>query len=1177
MKLRQRPLRAELLEDRCVPAVFIVDSLGDTGTGEGNSGDLRYVITQANLNPGHDTIRFVVNGTIELESALPEITDSLSILGNGTAVTVIQPSASAVTQFTPFLVNGTHLDLFDLSLLNGDTRITLGASGLAAYNNASVNIDSVEFRNHHTGYAGILSLFESQTEIRNSLFENATHLMSQQRGVVHNLGGQLVVSQSSFINNDMGVGGAIFTEATDDTAAYTSITNVTISNTTNNSRAIVTLAPMGGSAGAWVDVSYSTVVTNTSAVFHLSELGGVNLLGNLFVTNGNPFLDLYDGIDSQGYNVSDSLSFVLNHPTDVMEVDPRLAPLGLYGGSLPIYGLLPESPALNRNPNAPGAGPSSPPAIDARGVVRPQSSGADSGAFEANFRLEIVSGDFQFAQVGGFFDEPLRVQFTYGGQVPIAGQEVTFTVWAGNASFDGSSTFAGVTDTNGFVSSSILSTGTWAGLVGVVAHMGDLNVFFYLYADPGPVAGYIVEIFDGWFGDSLWGEGDFGFFEGPQNEVDPNELFDILLTPIDAFGNFTWPDAGLFTLTSSDPLASFPSIYGFLGEEYYLVIPGIRMGTTGLQTLTVRDNASPSREGVLTLTVRNEAPHSLELDLASINPGTHLVSLSGTFSDPSDPRPHSVLIDWGNGQSSFLTVPAGLGQFQTNFDYGTPSPGVYFIQVSVIDADGATVQRTIPYEVVYFAPQVDAGPDEFLNIGDRLFREIFISGIGPFEVFVDYGDGSGEQLLEPTFGEDEQPRYFLDHIYTRERSFPVTVRVVDLLGGVGEDFFLADVLLPGIDPNNASKVTLTGLEDKFGEVSAPGVTALFFREGREGFSGLIVAPVPLQVADSLNPGAQPPIEVEGGILTVVASYDVRAVNIGPNDYAIVTFSYFNDDLDLPTLRYFDELTNSFVTISPSRYTVDVQARKLTIRLDAQSVPRLQDLFGTVFTISVPLGLPPTLPGLPPGGGGGGGDGSGGGGTGGSVVFTASVAVLLQTSFSAEGIGAGNGLTSGDYNGPGIVDGRAESERSSSTWTLLSSGSEEENAEDGEEGLRVRVRGQGALDDLPAPPEDAITLPGVTLSPAEPRLLDLGPGPTPPVLPSSPSPEESEQSEEEAEAIEDSLSDSDELSEWSPDWVFGNGDEVGALSAYPLLLAPLLRTGPVKENRRNVSRSEAAPC
>src|SRR5262245_3904944 len=60
-------------------AAYTVDNLGDTGAGTGTTGDLRYCITQANAAGGTNTISFSVTGTITLLSALPTITNDLTI------------------------------------------------------------------------------------------------------------------------------------------------------------------------------------------------------------------------------------------------------------------------------------------------------------------------------------------------------------------------------------------------------------------------------------------------------------------------------------------------------------------------------------------------------------------------------------------------------------------------------------------------------------------------------------------------------------------------------------------------------------------------------------------------------------------------------------------------------------------------------------------------------------------------------------------------------------------------------------------------------------------------------------------------------------------------------------------------------------------------------------------
>jgi hypothetical protein len=72
-----RPLSAlERLEDRILLSAFTVSNLNDAG-----NGSLRQAILNANANHGADTINFTVAGTIVLNSALPNVTDTVNING----------------------------------------------------------------------------------------------------------------------------------------------------------------------------------------------------------------------------------------------------------------------------------------------------------------------------------------------------------------------------------------------------------------------------------------------------------------------------------------------------------------------------------------------------------------------------------------------------------------------------------------------------------------------------------------------------------------------------------------------------------------------------------------------------------------------------------------------------------------------------------------------------------------------------------------------------------------------------------------------------------------------------------------------------------------------------------------------------------------------------------------
>src|SRR4051794_40946036 len=76
-------LRLEALEDRCVPATFMVNTLTDTVDADPAVTSLREAITDADGQAGDDIITFNVTGTINLTGALPVLSSNIQILGPG--------------------------------------------------------------------------------------------------------------------------------------------------------------------------------------------------------------------------------------------------------------------------------------------------------------------------------------------------------------------------------------------------------------------------------------------------------------------------------------------------------------------------------------------------------------------------------------------------------------------------------------------------------------------------------------------------------------------------------------------------------------------------------------------------------------------------------------------------------------------------------------------------------------------------------------------------------------------------------------------------------------------------------------------------------------------------------------------------------------------------------------
>ena len=166
----------------------------------------------------------------------------------------------------------------------------------------------------------------------------------------------LTVTNSTLSGNSANNGGGIYNDGRFSYGQNTvNLTNSTLSNNAATSS--------GGGI-------------NNGGVVDTGNGGIVNLGNSIVASNTSPLgPDLYGApVNSQGYNLigntSGSSGFV---STDLLNINPRLAPLGNYGGTTQTHALLPGSPAIN-------AGDPSLMTPDQRGFARV--GRADIGAFE---------------------------------------------------------------------------------------------------------------------------------------------------------------------------------------------------------------------------------------------------------------------------------------------------------------------------------------------------------------------------------------------------------------------------------------------------------------------------------------------------------------------------------------------------------------------------------------------------------------------------------------------------------------------------------------------------------------------------------------------------------------------------------------------------------------------------
>jgi hypothetical protein len=206
---------------------YTVNSLADTGAGTGFSGDLRYAIIQADNNPG-STIEFAVTGTIALKTALPDLSEDVTINGPGVPSLTIQGFGSP----SPFS---------SVSVFNVDSGVVASISGVTVSGNSDAYSGAVENAGNLTLTNCTISGNSSQRGggVYNSGTLSMTDCMvANNNGNNNGVGGKggglentgtLTITNCTFSDNHAAAGGAIINYGS--SYIYNSnISNNTISN-----------------------------------------------------------------------------------------------------------------------------------------------------------------------------------------------------------------------------------------------------------------------------------------------------------------------------------------------------------------------------------------------------------------------------------------------------------------------------------------------------------------------------------------------------------------------------------------------------------------------------------------------------------------------------------------------------------------------------------------------------------------------------------------------------------------------------------------------------------------------------------------------------------------------------------------------------------------------------------
>jgi fibronectin-binding autotransporter adhesin len=402
-------------------ATFIVTSTADTdGSTCGSPCTLRQAINAANASMGADTINFNFSDTVALGSALPVITDTLTIDGTGRSVILNGGGAIQVLQLT----SATTLALNSLTIANGRSTSVFTAGGVTVLpasatnpsGGATLNVTNCVFSNNSTtgpfaagaialvgnssltvtnsnftGNSGrslngdptvgaIVSFSSGSMNIASSTFENN----SGSAGAVRNSTGALTVSGSTFAANSatslFGPGSSGAIDFNGGTGARATITNSTFyANSAASGGGAIYFSNVG-------DVASQLAVTNSTFSGNVSRAIAGNLgivLRNSILeknTNGNCSASVGDG----GGNLSDDASCIFTSATSLASTPAQLGPLQDNGGPTRTMAPLTGSPAIDLGINqlAIDAGLTT----DQRGTgfprISPTGGTVDRGAFE---------------------------------------------------------------------------------------------------------------------------------------------------------------------------------------------------------------------------------------------------------------------------------------------------------------------------------------------------------------------------------------------------------------------------------------------------------------------------------------------------------------------------------------------------------------------------------------------------------------------------------------------------------------------------------------------------------------------------------------------------------------------------------------------------------------------------
>jgi hypothetical protein len=419
------------------------------------------------------------------------------------------------------------------------------------------------------------------------------------------------------------------------------------------------------------------------------------------------------------------------------------------------------------------------------------------------------------------------------------------------------------------------------------------------------------------------------------------------------------------TLSITGPAAIFIS-----GTQPVLVAPNA----------SIEDNQHYSYSGG-TLTVSITSGGSTQDVLGIVNQGTGLNQISvvgnslyygeaeesltgvyeafmGQFSGGTNGNPLTISLSGSATQSVTEALLQDI-TFSTTSTSLTPR----IVTFTLNDGAGGT-SAPVTAEVLNNAyPTLVAGPQSFIGVttpfvGNGSFSDLTTVGLS---LTVNYGDGTAANPDIQAVPFNSNGTFSLFHVYAQEGSYFVTVTLRDALDRTAISSFYVNVFVAGpITPGPVVAAPGTTTQATIGNVSVS-----LTRSSSSRTDGLlVVAQLPTNAVPANLNSPLIGIAVGGGKNSeVISTFDIRAVNLTPEDSATVTFYVYSPDDVPPEIVIVNAKTGAVSEVVgstkvPNSPTIVQDLSQpnvflITVVFDDTSKPPLYLMSGTIFSFVVP--------------------------------------------------------------------------------------------------------------------------------------------------------------------------------------------------------------------------------